>query len=471
MRSISEQGTTINQRKTSKVSELATMVDSVLKKIDQNTDRAIEAAKKLCSIPTVAAKGQGIDETAELVQQMLEDAGILSELHPTSGAPVVTGHLDVGAKRTLLFYDHYDVQPAEPFDLWVSPPFEPEMRKGRFYARGIADNKGDTLSRIWAVRAYKEAGVELPVNVKFVIEGEEEISSPNLPDFTKKHADFLQADGGIWEFGSAGFDGTQEAWLGLKGILYVQLEVERLSHDAHSSNSAILPSAPFRLVWALSSLKDENEHIHIDGFYDDVVPMTEKERDFAAKINLEEESRRKFYGIDAFVKNYEGDALREAYYYQPHMSIDGLTSGYQETGSMTVLPAKASAKIDFRLVENQHPADLIKKLRSHLDARGFTDVIIAWHDGYPAAKTPVDHPFVEIVDKANQRVFDHPIRIHPTCPGSGPLYLFKDYVPMISIGIGDHDSRAHSPNESVPVDNYIKSMKRIAVIIDEMGRW
>jgi len=447
------------------------MVDAVLEKIDQNVDWALQAVKKICSIPTVAAQGQGIEETAELVQKMLKDAGITSELHPTSGAPVVTGHLDMGAKRTLLFYDHYDVQPAEPFDLWVSHPFEPEIRDGRIYARGIADNKGDTISRIWTIKAFHDAGVEIPVNVKFIIEGEEEISSPNLPDFTKSQGDFLRADGGIWEFGSAGYNDTQEAWLGLKGILYVQLEVERLSHNAHSSNSAILPSAPFRLVWALSSLKDEKEQIQIKGFYDNVVPMTDTEREFVSKIDFEEEARRKFYGIDAFVADYKGDALREAYYYQPHLSIDGLTSGYQEAGSMTVLPATASAKIDFRLVENQHPKEIVDKLRTHLDDYGFTDVKIAWYDGYPAAKTPVDHPFVEIIDRANQVVFGHPIRIHPTCPGSGPLYLFKEYVPMVSIGIGDHDSRAHSPNESVPVDNFIKAMKRLAVIIDLMGGW
>lgn len=447
------------------------MVSQVLEKIDQNADKALDAAKKICSIPTVAAQGKGIEETAELVQKMLNDAGIPSELHSTSGAPVVTGFLDVGAKRTLLFYDHYDVQPAEPFDLWVSPPFDPEIREGRFYARGIADNKGDTISRIWAVKAFKDAGVEPPVNIKFVIEGEEEISSPNLPDFTRKHHEFLKADGGIWEFGSAGYDGTQEAWLGLKGILYVQLEVERLSHDAHSSNSAILPSAPFRLVWALSSLKDETERIQIKGFYDDVVPMTDVEKKFISKINFEEEARQKFYGIDGFVAHYEGDALREAYYYQPHLSIDGLTSGYQEAGSMTVLPAKASAKIDFRLVENQQPKDIVGKLRTHLNNHGFTDVKIAWYEGYPAAKTPVDHPFVKIISKANEAVFGHPIRIHPTCPGSGPLYLFKEYVPMVSIGIGDYNSRAHSPNESVPVDNFVKAMQRLVVIMDLMGKW
>ena len=447
------------------------MSEVVLAQVDKSLDRAIDDVKTLCRIPTVAAKKQGIEETASLVQKMLNYAGFSTELHPTAGSPVVTGFLDVGAKRTLLFYDHYDVQPAEPFDLWDSPPFEPTIREGRLFARGVADNKGDLVSRVWAIRAFRDAKVDLPVNVKFVIEGEEEISSPNLEDFTKGNSDFLTADGGIWEFGSAGFDGTQEAWLGLKGILYVQLEIERLSHNAHSSNAAILPSASFQLIWALSSLKDSKERIQIDGFYDDAIPMSDTERAFVANINFEEQARQDFYGIKAFVNNFEGEALREAYYYLPSLSVDGLTSGYQEDGAMTVLPAKASAKIDFRLVENQQPEDVIKKLRRHLDTKGFGDVKIAWYNGYPAAKTPIDHPFVKIIEKANQLVFNHSLRIHPTCPGSGPLYLFKEHVPMVSIGVGDHNSRAHSPNESIIIENFAKAMKRLVVIMDEMGRW
>ncbi len=447
------------------------MIDKVLIKVDENIDQALHSVKELCRIPTVAAKNEGIEETANLVKTMLEAAGLQAELHPTTGAPVVTGFLDKGAKRTLLFYDHYDVQPAEPFELWESPPFEPTIRNGRLFARGVADNKGDTVSRIWAIQAFHDAGVEIPVNIKFVIEGEEEISSPNLPDFVQANQDFLKADGGIWEFGSAGFDGTQEAWLGLKGILYVQLEVERLSHNAHSSNSAILPSAPFRLIWALNSLKDQQERILIPGFYDAVKPITEVERQVMAGIDLEETARREFYGIQAFVNNLSGEKLKEAYYALPHLSIDGLTSGYQEQGSMTVLPAKASAKIDFRLVENQDPDDLLQKLRAHLDNQNFTDVKIAWHEGYPAAKTPVDHPFVKIIAKANKSVFGHDIRIHPTCPGSGPLYLFKDHVPMVSIGVGDHDARAHSPNENISIDTFTKAIKRLVSIINEMGKW
>lgn len=447
------------------------MIDAVLKQIDQKSEHAIKQLIEICRIPTVAAKGQGIDETANLVVKMLESAGLETQIHQTKGAPIITGHLNVGAKRTLLFYDHYDVQPADPLDLWDTPPFEPTIREARIFARGVADNKGDLISRIWAVRVHHEADINLPVNIKFVIEGEEEVSSPNLPDFIKNHKSFIKADGGIWEFGSTGFDGTQEAWLGLKGILYMQLEAERLSHNAHSCNASILPSAPFRLIWALNSMKDEAERILIEGFYDNIVPITDAERQFISKIDFEEEARSHFFGIDSFVANYTGDLLKAAYYYQPSLSIDGLTSGYQDKGSMTVLPARASAKIDFRLVENQHPKEILKKLRRHLDNHGFTDIKIAWHEGYPAAKTSVDHPFVKIIAKANEIIYGHRIRVHPTSPGSGPLYLFKEHVPMVSIGVGDYSSRVHSPNESITIDNFIKSIKRITIIINEMGKW
>ncbi|OLS23751.1 MAG: Succinyl-diaminopimelate desuccinylase, partial [Candidatus Thorarchaeota archaeon AB_25] len=370
----------------------------------------------------------------------------------------------------LLFYDHYDVQPAEPFDRWDSLPFEPEIREGRLYGRGVADNKGDTISRIWTLKAFKETGTDIPVNVKFVVEGEEEIGSINLPEYTEKNTDFITADGGIWEFGGAGIHGKQEAWLGLKGIFFVELEVERLARDVHSSTACVLPSAASRLVWALNSLKDEDSKILIEGFYDGIKPLSESELEAIEKIDMREVQLKKVYGIQEYLNGLTGDELKKAYYGAPTCNICGLTSGYQGKGSMTVLPAKASCKIDFRLVEGMHPDDIHKKLRKHLDEKGFTDVKIPYLEGYPAAKTPVDHPFVKIVEKANQRVFGDMV-IHPTSPGSGPLYLFNKYVPMVSIGCGDYESKAHSPNESIVVENYRKSMHRIVAVMDEMSKW
>jgi acetylornithine deacetylase/succinyl-diaminopimelate desuccinylase-like protein len=446
------------------------MYESITKFIDNTIDNSLEALKKFCQIPSVAAKNQGLDQTAKLVEEMLRDIGLETEIHSTSGASVVTGWLDVGARRTLLFYDHYDVQPAEPFDLWESPPFEPEIREGRVYGRGVADNKGDTISRIWALKAFKETGADLPVNIKFVVEGEEEIGSVHLPEYTEKNTEFITADGGIWEFGGAGIHGKQEAWLGLKGIFFVELEASRLSRDVHSSNACILPSAASRLIWALSSLKNEASHIQIEGFYEGIKPLSELEIQTIKKIDMREDEFKRVYGIDEYLNGLIGDELKKAYYNAPTCNICGLTSGYQGKGSMTVLPAKASCKIDFRLVEGMHPDDIHKKLRRHLDEKGFTDVKITYFEGYPAAKTPIEHPFVKVVERANQRVFGDLV-IHPTSPGSGPLYLFNKHVPMVSIGCGDYESKAHSPNESIVIENFRKSMHRIVAVMDEMTMW
>jgi len=444
--------------------------ETVTNFIVDTIDDSIEALKKLCRIPSVAAKGEGLEETAELVEKMLEDAGLETEVHETSGAPVVTGWIDFGAKRTLLFYNHYDVQPAEPLDLWDSPPFEPDIRDGRIYGRGVADNKGDTISRIWALKAFIESGTEIPVNVKCIVEGEEEIGSLHFPKFVEKNQDFMKADGGIWEFGGEGYDGVQEAWLGLKGIFYVQLEIETLARDVHSSMGCVLPSAPQRLAEALSSIKDEEHRILIDGFYDGIKPLTEAEWAAIDKIDLREADIKKNYGVDEFLNGMTGRDFKEAYYNAPTCTICGLTSGYQGDGSMTVLPAKASAKIDFRLVEGMNPEDIKKKFRRHFDDGGYSDIKFLWYEGYPAGKTPIDHPFVDVVRRANAKVFDD-LKVHPTSPGSGPLYIFKDHVPMVSIGVSDYDSKGHSPNESIKIENFRKGMLRLVHLIDEMGRW
>lgn len=444
------------------------MIEDAIAYVDRTIGRSLQDLKRLCRIPSVAAKGEGITEAAELVEKMLSEVGLQTRVYETSGSPVVTGKVDTGTKRTLLFYDHYDVQPAEPLDLWESSPYNPVIRNGRIFGRGTADNKGDLISRIWAMKALKETGHKLPINVKFIVEGEEEISSPHLPEFARANASFLKADGGIWEFGGSGPGGTQEAWLGLKGILYVQLEVQLLSHDAHSANACVLPSAAYTLVHALASLKDQRGRVMIRGFYDGVRPLTPAEVEAATKMDLQERVFKEHYGIEEFLNGMSGMEVKEAYYNKPTCNICGLDSGWQGEGSKTVLPAKASAKVDFRLVEGMDPEDILRKLRLHLDQNGFSAVNIPWHEGYPAAKAPVDHPFVKVVAAANRRAFGHDIDIHITSPGSGPLYLFKDKVPMVSIGCGDFFSRVHSPNESIMLENYQKSIKRIVYLMDEM---
>ncbi|MFX1512260.1 MAG: M20/M25/M40 family metallo-hydrolase [Promethearchaeota archaeon] len=440
--------------------------------LDKNQQVILDELTEFCKIPSVAAKGdhEVMEKTASWVANALEKIGLETQIHETKGLPVVTGHLDIGSDKTLLFYNHYDVQPAEPFELWESPPFEPTIRNKRIFARGVSDNKGNTLSRIWAVRAFTETSSELPVNIKFVVEGEEEIGSLNLPKFVNKNREFLKADGGIWEFGGAGPDGRQEAWLGLKGILYVQFETQKLGRDAHSGYGCILPNAAWHLIWAINTLKDQNEQIQIDGFYDDVKPLSNSELEFIQNTELFPEHIKEQFQIPNLIYDLKGIELKKAYYNAPTCTICGISSGWQGPGSKTVIPAEASAKVDFRLVSDQDPDDILSKLRQYLDTKGFNDVTIPWHEGYPAAKTPISHPFIDVVKRATQAVFGQELRIHITSAGSGPLYLFKDLVPMVSVGCADFDSRGHAPNESVSLDLFFLDIKRQAAIFEEMGR-
>ncbi|MGV9169834.1 MAG: M20/M25/M40 family metallo-hydrolase, partial [Promethearchaeia archaeon] len=395
------------------------MSNEIAEYIENHLEDAIEDLSDLCSIPSVAAKGEHMKEAAGETKHLFESASLETSIQQTSGFPVVVGELDVGAEKTLLFYDHYDVQPAEPFDLWDTPPFELNRRDGRLYGRGVADNKGDLITRVWALKAFQDTATDLPVNIKFMAEGEEEIGSPHLHEFVKENKDFLKADGGIWEFGSSDIEGRQEVWLGLKGLLYVQLEIERLSMDAHSSYACILPSAAYRLTWALNSLRNEDNQILIDGFYDDVKPLPEAERKAIMNNDMHENEVRKFYDIPEFLNGMTGMELKEAFYNAPTCNIAGIDSGWQGSGAKTVLPAKASVKIDFRLVESMRPEDILRKLRKHLDRKGFSDIKIAWHHGYPAAKTRINHPFVDIVRESTRQIFGHEPVVHPTSPGSG----------------------------------------------------
>lgn len=447
-------------------------MESIYAFIDENRETILNELTEFCELPSVAAKDEDdiMDKTAQWTANALENAGLNAQIHETKGVPVVTGLLDVGAEKSLLYYNHFDVQPVEPLDLWDSPPFEPTIRNERLYARGAGDNKGNTISRIWAVRAFTEIGMDVPINIKFIIEGEEEIASPNLPEFVKKNHDFVKADGGIWEFGYAGPDGIQEAWLGLKGILYVQLETRKLTRDMHSANACFLPSAPWELIWALNSLKDEKEQILIDRFYDDVRTLSSKELEILEDTDLLPDLMKEYYQIDSFLKSRDGMELKKAFYNSPTCNICGIGAGWQGTGGKTVLPGDAMAKVDFRLVADQTPEDILEKLRKHLDFKGFDNVKISWHEGYRPSRTPLDEPFVDVVKKATQAIHGHEPRVHLTNPGSGPLYLFEELVPFVSVGCGDFDSRAHAPNESIPLDLFFLDIKRQATIIKQMGQ-
>ncbi len=442
--------------------------------LEKHLDASIAELSTLCSQPSVSAQNWGLQECAALVGEMLRKRGFSVEVIPTGGAPVVFAERRGRSSRTLLFYNHYDVQPAEPLELWDSPPFEPALRQGKLFARGVSDDKGHFVSRLFAIDAILAEYGELPCRVKFVLEGEEETSSTHLHDFVRDHKDKLSAHACVWEFGGVDHRDVPTQSLGLRGICYVELSVETASRDAHSGlGGSIFPNAAWRLTWALNSLKGPDEKIRIPHFYDAVRPPSPRDVDlFAALPDVADEYRGR-YGVKSFLNGLEGGVeLRLAEVFQPTCTICGLSAGYEGAGSKTVLPAKAMAKVDFRLVPDQTPEMVLDLLRKHLDAEGFSDVQVKFLGGERPARTDPDDPFVRLVVDSAVGVYGVPQEIIPMNGGSGPHFIFKEYlnVPIVSAGVGYPGSQGHAPNENLRLDLYLKGAKHIARILTEFGK-
>lgn len=441
-------------------------IDSYLETYLENS---IKELVTLCAQPSVAAQNLGLTECADLVAQMLRRRGFNVEVVKTEGAPIVFAEREGRTNKTLLFYDHYDVQPAEPFDLWESPPFTPTLRDGKLYARGVSDNKGHIVSRLHALDALHSVDGEFPCKVKFLIEGEEETSSTHLHSFAESHKDVLSADACIWEFGGVDFHDVPQLYLGVRGICYVELSVETAIIDSHSGlGGTIFPNAAWRLVWALNTLKTPDEHIRLPGHYDQVKKPTRRDHELMSKLPDIAEDLQKQYGIKNFIKGISGGVeLRMAEVFEPSCTICGLTSGYQEAGSKTVLPARASAKLDFRLVPDQTPEQVLSSLREHLDKEGFSDVKITNLGGERPSRTDPDEPFVQLVARTAEPIYAHPMQIVPMVGGSGPNYVIANLlnVPIATAGVGYPGAQAHAPNENLRLDLYLKGAKHITRIL------
>jgi acetylornithine deacetylase/succinyl-diaminopimelate desuccinylase-like protein len=447
-------------------------LEKVYKLIEERKDKAIQDLADFIAIPSVSAKEEFLVEAADYSAKLLKENGFEVKIFQTGGGPVVTGLMDVGAKRTLMFYDHADVQPAEPFELWESDPFKLDVRDGRLWGRGTADNKDEIVCRITAIRAYLDAGMELPCNIKFVIETEEESSSKNLTDYFDQDIDFFKnVDGCIWEFGGSNREGIQEFILGVKGILYVQLSVKSMTIDSHSASATHLPNAAERLLQAIKILKDDSGKILIPEFYDDIEDITAEEMEVIKKYNNYPKETKEHYGIDTFRYGMNDEEAKIAYFTKPTCNICGITTGYQGKGGKTVIPKEALVKIDFRLVKNQNPDKILKNLRKYLDENGFTDVEIDWSNGYPPSKTYVNDEFVKLCARANEKIYDHKPSIQSTSGGSGPMYLFGDHMPVVSLGCGHSNTNSHAPNENIYIKDFINGMKMIATIIEEFRKW
>jgi acetylornithine deacetylase/succinyl-diaminopimelate desuccinylase-like protein len=439
---------------------------------------AVRITELLCRQPSVSAERRALDETADLVEELLAGVGFETrQLRADGSAPAVYGDQGGRGEFTLLLYNHYDVQPEEPLDLWETPPFEPTLRDGKLFARGTSDNKGELAIRLAVLRALRDEAGELPIRVRWIVEGEEEIGSVNFDAIVRDHAELLRADAGLWEGSAARLpDGRPEFALGFKGALGVRLDVRALATDAHSSLEVAAPSAPWRLVQALASLRDRDGTVQIAGYYDSVRPPTGAERAALADMsNAEEDDLRKTLGLDEFLDGLTGAALWERLAYRPSSNISGLDTGYHGPGIKTVLPAVASGWMDFRLVPDQHPEAILELLRAHLEREGFGDIEVTPLVLAKPATTSLDDPFVRRVVAVAEAGSGKPASIAPLTAGTLPIVAsMQDRLELPGLSAPDNPvywgSKAHAPNEHIRLEDVEPALRFTYELLRELGK-
>lgn len=434
-------------------------------------ERFLAELRELLSFPSENGNAAGLVGASEWVVERLRRLGAqVQTLSAGDGPPVVFGEIGAGSRR-LLSYSHYDVQPADPLDQWVSPPYEPTVRDGKLYARGASDDKGDTLARIQAVEVYRSAYGELPLRLKFFVEGEEEVGSPHLAPLAERHADLFRADGAIWEGG--GFDDADRYtfYCGVKGIVYVELRIRGAAYDLHSGYAPMAPNPAWRLIHALATLKDTQDNITVDGLMAYVRPPTEAERDYIRRIPFDGAKMKANWGLPAFVNDMSDEEALTRFLTAPTCTICGLRSGFIDEGEKTVLPSAALVKLDFRLVPDLTPELVTRLLREHLDRRGFTDVEIKSFVGMVGARSDVNAAVVQAAIAAARTVYRHEPVVYPSHGGSGPLYNLVQGVGTpgaIIAGVGYPGMRMHAPNENIRLDDYFR---HIEFLVEFMRRF
>jgi acetylornithine deacetylase/succinyl-diaminopimelate desuccinylase-like protein len=439
---------------------------------------AIETLKNYLSLPTVSAQGRAIPETVDYVTEIIANAGgqyqVLADL---GGNPVIYGFFAAGghgdASKTLLFYNHYDVQPPEPLNEWVTEPFQPTIVDGKLFARGVSDNKGDLIARLSAIKVLNDVLGGLPCNIKFLIEGEEEIGSPHLTPYLETYKDLFKSDACIWEFGGKDKEERINMVAGIKGMAYMELTAIGAEIDMHSSNGAYVDNAAWRLIQALATMKNKQNDILVEGFFDGIIEPTPIEREAVQALPFDGEALSTLYGLKRpLITEAMGVDPREAMVFQPTMTICGLESGYTGKGAKTVLPKKAMAKLDCRLVPGQDPDHVLACIKQHLVKHGFEDIQVTLLNGQKAYRSDFNHPFVAHVMKTAQEVYQKESILAPNSAGTGPMYIFGEHLdlPIVSTGIGWFESKAHAPNESIRLKDFEQGVVHMAHMLSGFSK-
>lgn len=423
------------------------------------------------SHPSISAQNKGIAEVAAMLVGMLDALGMEAEAIATQGHPMVLGRRGTDpAKPTVLFYGHYDVQPPEPLEAWHSPPFEPTIRDGRIYARGVGDNKGQHFAQLLAIESWLEVHDDLPCNILFLLEGEEEVGSPHIAEFVRTHADRLRADLVVTSDGPMHISGQPLIVFGVRGMVSFDLEVTTAGRDAHSGNyGGVMPNAVWKLVHLLATMKTPDGRITIDGLHDAIIPPTALERRAAADLPADVADVMADMGLSE-LDAPQDRPFNDRLMFHPTLTINGLHGGYGGTGSKAVLPSSAIAKCDIRLVEAMTPEDVLDKVAAHV-ARHAPDVRLVRRAGMLPSKTAMDSPFAEALIAAVTDAHGRPPLLYPALGGSLPDYVFTKIlgVPAFVVPYANADEANHAPNENLKIGCFFDGIRTGAAMIARLG--
>jgi acetylornithine deacetylase/succinyl-diaminopimelate desuccinylase-like protein len=447
-------------------------IDEIFDYIKENEETFVERVMEYVSHPSISAHDIGIREVAGMLVEHLKGLDFDAGLVETPGHPFVLGHRTVDpSKPTVLLYGHYDVQPPDPLEAWVSPPFEPEVRDGRIWARGIGDNKGQHFAQLLAIEAHLKVTGTLPCNIIFCLEGEEEIGSPQIANFVRNHMDDLQADLVVTSDGPLHETGQPVITFGVRGVASFDLVAKGASRDVHSGNfGGIVPNPIWTLVQLLATMKDADGNITVEGITEPVIPATNLELDAASRLPLDLPEVMKDLGLEAL----DGPLDRpywDRLMFHPTLTINGFHGGYGGPGSKTVLPNEAIAKCDVRLVEPLTPDHVFERIEAHV-AKHAPNVEVVRHNGMLPSKTPMDTPFAATLIKAVERARGVEPLLYPTVGGSLPDYVWTKILkkPAFVVPYANADEANHAPNENLEVVRFIDGIRTGASLLFELGQ-
>jgi acetylornithine deacetylase/succinyl-diaminopimelate desuccinylase-like protein len=439
--------------------------------IEKRRDEFLDTLFRLLRQPSISTQGIGVVECAELVKSILEEHGIGGRIMPTAGLPVVYGERIAGPDaNTILVYGHYDVQPPEPYEVWVSPPFEPTIRGDRIFARGAGDNKGQFLAHILAIKVLADLGKLPRLNIKLLLEGEEESSSPSLPGFVESHRDLLMADCMFAADGPGHLTNRPIVFFGMRGNLKMELEATGSNRDLHSGNyGGPVPNPVWKLVDLFGTMRSPDGWVTIEGFYERVVPPTSSERDVMAKMPFDESAFKENLGIAEFA-GPKDLSYYEKIMFQPTLNITGIAGGYAGKGAKSAIPSKAMAKLETRMVHAMDPDDTFAKIKRHVE-RYAPDVTIRKLAGTRPSKTSLDLPVSRMMIETIADAYGVEPVIQPVLGGASPNYLFTNVLKMPAIWVtyGPHDQNNHSPNENITVQSFFDGIRASALVLQRFA--